>query len=516
VSLDAAVLADLAKARRSRRLADVDIFEKLYQAYLSVIAVGVVIAVGASLIGDEVVSHATYLRVVDDGPAAVGLLCALVLVVGLRSGARGGPLTLEPPFVSHVLLSPMPRDVALREPAFRQVRQAVLVGGGVGALAGLLASHRLPGGTAGLIAWAAVAGAVLGTAATGLAMIVAGFPVAKPIVQLLSVLLLAGSAADMAAGTAWSPGSIVGRLATGGVHFDPVGLVSIPVAVALAVGGIAVVGGTSIESAVRRAGLVSQLRLAVTRQDLRTVVLLQRRLAQDSARAKPWVRIPAGRPFPVFRRGLQGLARLPLVRWLRVLALCSVAVAAALGTWRGTSPLIVVSGLALWAAALDVIEPLAQELDHPDRWAGYPINPGDLIGRHLAAPLLGLVLVTCVPVGVLAALGDAGTVLATAAGVIVTACLAAVLGAASSVATAPFDPTFMATQMPEAIGTTVIMRVAWPPAVAIIACLPVLAARGAEQKGIGEFPAATQYLFPICLMLGAVSIWLARRKPEVV
>jgi hypothetical protein len=32
VSVDAAVLGDLARARRSRRLADVDIFEKLYQA----------------------------------------------------------------------------------------------------------------------------------------------------------------------------------------------------------------------------------------------------------------------------------------------------------------------------------------------------------------------------------------------------------------------------------------------------------------------------------------------------
>jgi hypothetical protein len=94
--------------------------------------------------------------------------------------------------------------------------------------------------------------------------------------------------------------------------------------------------------------------------------------------------------------------------------------------------------------------------------------------------------------------------------------MAAVLGAAASVATAPFDPSAMTMQMPEAIGTTLIMRVAWPPAVAVIACLPVLAARGAEKKGIGEFPAATQYLFPICLLLGVVSIWLARRKPEVV
>jgi hypothetical protein len=516
VSVDAAVLADLVKARRHRRLADVDIFEKLYQAYLSVIAVGVVLAVGASAIGDDRVSAATMRHVVADGPAVVGLVAALVLIAGLRSGARGGPLTLEAPFVSHVLLSPMPRDLALREPAFRQLRQMVLAGAGIGALSGLLASHRLPVDSLPLIAWGAAAGVVLGISATGLAMIVAGFPVAKPIVHLLSLALLGGAIADLVAGTAWSPGSIVGRLALSGLHFDAAGLAAIPVALLLAIGGVAVVGGTSIESAVRRAGLVSQLRLAVTRQDLRTVVLLQRRLAQDSARARPWIRIPPGRRLPVFRRGCQGLARLPLVRILRVVALCSVAVAAAYGTWRGTSPLIVVSGLALWAAGLDMIEPLAQELDHPDRWAGYPVNPGDLIGRHLVAPLVGLVVATCVPVAALAVFGDASKVLGTAAGIVIPACLAAVLGAAASVATAPFDPGAMATAMPEAIGTQVIMRVAWPPAIVIIACLPVLAARGAEAKHLGEFAAATQYLLPICLLLGGVSMWLARRKPEVV
>lgn len=515
MSVDAAVLADLTRARRQRRLADVDIFEKLYQAYLSVIAVGIVVLVGASAIGDERVSRATLHRVVEEGPAVVGLVGALVLIVGLRSGARGGPLTLERPFVFHVLLSAMPRDLALREPAIRQLRQAVLVGGGVGGVAGLLASHRLPVGSFALIAWGAAAGVVVMIASTGAAMVVAGFPVPRSIVHVLSFALLAGSAADLAAGTAWSPGSIVGRLAMSGAHFDAVGLVAVPAAVVLAVAGMALVGGTSIESAVRRAGLVSQLRLAVTRQDLRTVVLLQRRLAQDAARRRPWIRIPAGRRLPVFRRGLQGLARLPLVRVLRVLALCSVAVGAAVGTWRGTSPLIVISGLALWAAALDVIEPLAQELDHPDRWAGYPVSPGDLLGRHLAAPLLALVLATWVPVAVVAVIAGPDKVLATGAAVIIPACMAAVLGAAASVATAPFDPSAMAMQMPEAIGTQVIMRVAWPPALVIVACLPVLAARGAEAKGLGEFPAATQYLLPLALLLGAVSMWLARRKPEV-
>ena len=193
------------------------------------------------------------------------------------------------------------------------------------------------------------------------------------------------------------------------------------------------------EAARRRAGLVSELRLAVTRQDLRTVVLLQRRLAQDAARRRPWVPVPGGDRFPVFRRGLRGLARLPITRVLRVLALCSIAVAAAAGAWRGTTPLIIVTGIALWAAALDVIEPLAQELDHPDRWAGYPVAYGDLLLRHLVAPAMVLLVFAAVPIAVVAALTEPSTVLQTAAAVTIPACAAAAFGAAASVATSPFE-----------------------------------------------------------------------------
>lgn len=512
---DALVLHDLARTRRRHRLADVDIFEKLYQAYLTVIAVGVVLVVGASAVGDEEVGAATVARLIDEGAAWVGAVGALVLIVGLRSGARGGPLTLEAPFVTHVLLSPVPRDRALRDPAIRLLGQATMLGAVVGAMAGVLASHRLPVDSVPLVGWAALAGAAVCLAAAGTAMVVAGFPIARPVVHALSLALAAGSVADIAAGTSWSPGSIAGRLAIGGLDVDPVGFATLPVALALAVAGVAVVGGTSIESAQRRAGLVSQLRFAVTRQDLRTVVLLQRRLAQDAARGRPWVRIPPGRRVPVFRRGLHGLARMPLVRVLRVVALCTVAVAAAVGTWRGTTPLVVITGLALWAAALDVIEPLAQELDHPTRWAGYPVGHGDLIVRHLAAPLLTLVVVACLPVAALAVIAEPGPVLQTAGGVLLPACAAAVLGAAASVAMGAFDITKVNSAMPEAIGTTMLFRAAWPPGIVVLASLPLLSARSAADRGLAELPAATQYLVPVLVLLGVVGAWLTKRTPEV-
>jgi hypothetical protein len=364
-----------------------------------------------------------------------------------------------------------------------------------------------------LIAWAGVAGATVAVAAIGGAMVVAGWPVPKIVANLLALVVAGASAADVAAGTSWSPGSVIGRLALGGIRFDAAGLVMIPAAAVLAIVGVAVVGGTSIEAARRRAGLVSELRFAVTRQDLRTVVLLQRRLAQDAARRRPWIRIPAGDRFPVLRRGLRGLARLPLVRVLRVLALSSVAVGAAVGAWRGTSPLLAVTGLALWAAALDVIEPLAQELDNPDRWAGYPVAPGDLLLRHLVAPFTLLVLVVMVPIAVVAVTAQPSNVLQTAAGTLLTACAAAVFGAAASVATSPFDLASVQAFMPETVGTQLIFRMAWPPVIAIIATLPVLAARSAADDDLSPFGASFSYLLPMCAMLAVVGVWLSRRKP---
>lgn len=509
-----AVLADLARARRSRRLADVDVFERLYQAYLTVIAAGVVVALGAGMVGDDPVARSTVARIAADGPQWVGAIAALVLIVGLRSGTRGGPLTLEAPFVAHVLLSPVGRDEALRPPAVRQLTQSLLAGAGAGGVVGLLAGYRIPGHGVPLVAWGAAAGATVAVAATGAALVVSGFPVPKPIVHVLCVALAGGSAADIAGGTAWSPGSIVGRMAVSGVRVDALGLAAVPAALALAAGGLAVVGGLSMEAARRRAGLVSQLRFAVTRQDLRTVVLLQRRLAQDAARARPWVRIPSGRRFPVFRRGLRGLARLPLVRVARVLALTTVAVLAGVGAYRGTSPLIVVTGLALWAAALDLIEPLAQELDHPDRWAGYPVGHGDLLLRHVVAPVLGLVIAAAIPVGAVAALAaHRSVVLGTGLGALVPACAAAVVAAAASVATGPFDISNVQTLMPETIGTQMLFRVVWPPAVAVLGSLPVLAAPSAPSKGLTEVQATSQYLFPVAILVALVGMWLTRRKP---
>lgn len=510
VSVDGAALTDLERARRGRRFETVDVFERLYQAYLAVAGAGAVIAIGASLVGDAEVGAGTAHRVITEGPAWVGLFLAAALVAGLRSGLRGGPLALEAPFVTHVLLSPVPRQLALRRPAWAQLRQAAVGGAAAGGVVALIVAGRLPFALPAMVTFAAATGALVAITSTGLAMVVSGRRPPALVVHVGCLLLLGASVADLVAGTAWSPGSIAGRLALGGGRFDAVGLATVPAAALAALAGRRAIGGMSIEAARRRAGLVSELRMAVTRQDLRTVVLLQRRLAQDRARSRPWVRVPGGTSAPVLRRGLRSLARLPALRLARPLVLCGVASAAAVAAWRGTTPLIVVAGLALWAAALDLIEPLAQEVDHPDRWASYPVDRGQLLTHHLVAPGLGLLLITLVPVSLMGLLGGA-TALA-AAVVVPLAVAAAVVGAACSTATAPFNFSSPVAFVPEAMGTQLIFRVAWPPAIAVVACLPLLAGR--SQLGAAAIASAElATVLPITFVIAMANIWLARRRP---
>ncbi|HWC37714.1 MAG TPA: hypothetical protein VG476_04245, partial [Acidimicrobiales bacterium] len=51
--VDPSVVGGLRRARRRRRLAGVDLFEALYQAYLAALAVGIVIALGSGITGDS-------------------------------------------------------------------------------------------------------------------------------------------------------------------------------------------------------------------------------------------------------------------------------------------------------------------------------------------------------------------------------------------------------------------------------------------------------------------------------
>src|SRR4051812_7630904 len=147
-----ASLADFRRIRRRKRLADVHWVDALYQAYLTALLGGAAVLIGAGFIGDGFLTSAQLDRLTHDGHDWLNLVTLVVLAVGIRSGSRGGPIALERAEVQHVLLAPVDRTTAMRVPAIRQLRFLLFVGTIVGAVAGILAGHRLPEED---IAWAA-------------------------------------------------------------------------------------------------------------------------------------------------------------------------------------------------------------------------------------------------------------------------------------------------------------------------------------------------------------------------
>ncbi|MEO6629002.1 MAG: hypothetical protein ABIP03_10595 [Aquihabitans sp.] len=508
----AAVVGELRKTRRRQRVSSIHWVDALYQVYITGLVAIVAMVFASAAIGDGKVSPATLVDVRAKGAAVVGLLASLAVFAGLRSGSRGGPLALEQPDVRHVLLSPVDRGVALRGPAWRQIRFLAAIGAAVGATTGQLALRRLPGNPAEWMVMGAVFGLVVVGLGFGSALVAAGTGLRSWAASLMGGALVVWSVGDILDRLPTAPGSIAGRLALWPLRTDPLALAGVVAALAAVGAGMRLVSGTSLEAAERRTALVGQLRFAVTLQDLRTVLVLRRQLAQERPRSRPWVRgLRRSARFPVLQRGVRSLMRWPLSRIVRVALLATVAGFAFRGVWGGTTPLLLLAGLALWVAALDAVEPLGQEIDHPGRTDGYPIPRGHLLVQHL--PIVALVsmgagllagLVAAVPIGRPVPLGVALLVGAS------TGLLAACGAVVSVIQGAPDAVDVLALSTPEIAGSRTVIRTAWPPGLAILGSLPLLAARAAE-RGISDPPpvsAAVNVITPLVAVAVLVGGWV--------
>jgi hypothetical protein len=532
----AVVLAELRRSRRQRRTKDFDPFEALYKVYITAIVSGIAVWLLSGITGDTRVAASTATHVGAHDAQIVGIVVAFCWAIGLRSGGRGGPLVIEAADVRHVLLSPLDRAVALRPVAVRQLRFGALIGGGVGAVGGLLAFRRLPGG---FLAWAAVGALVGGLAVTsslGLAMLVAGRRMGRIVGTGLAALVLAWSVVDLVAHTVTSPATFMGQVALWPLKFHVLGLIGPAVAAVALSAGLAEVPGSSLEAAERRATLVGQIRFAATLRDLRTVVVLRRQLAQELPRQKPWIRVPRTVPaawlveganpsasgkardrhFPVWRRGWHGILRFPALRFARLAVLGAGSGAAAYGAWRGTTPLLLVSGICLYVAGLDAAEPLAQEIDHPDRRDSYSLAKGELEVRQLAPSVVVMVAVTiCGAITAYAVSGlnsQAGEI---AAALIIPCALGGLAGATISVmqgAPVAFSSTDSMLP-PEAAGARAVFRIVWPPVVATVSFLPLLAGRHIKPSSGRSPVGAVASLEPLVLiLLVLVGAWVRYRE----
>lgn len=511
----AAVVGELRRARRKQRVSAIHWVDALYQVYITGLVAIVAVVLISGAVGDGEVGATTLIDVRAHGAAVVGVVAALAVFLGLRSGSRGGPLALEQPDVRHVLLAPVDRGVALRYPAWRQLRFLTFAAAAVGATAGQLALRRLPGNPAEWMVVGALFGVVVVGLGFGSALVAAGTGLRSWLATLVGGALMAWSIADVADKVPSAPGTIIGRLALWPLRTDPLALAGVVAAMVLVALGMRLVAGTSLEAAERRTALVGQLRFAVTLQDLRTVLVLRRQLAQERPRSRPW--IPAfGRRarFPVWQRGLRSVARWPASRIVRVVVLAAVAGLAMRGVWSGTTPLVLLAGLALWVAALDAAEPLGQEIDHPGRTDAYPSDRGRLFLLHLpvvaaVSIATGLVagVVALVPVGNPVPSGVA--LLVGAVGGLLAGCGAVV----SVVQGAPQAVDVLAISTPEIAGSRTVFRTVWPPGLAVLGTLPILAARAAE-RGVSDPPpvsAALTVVMPLTIVVVILGGWVRFR-----
>jgi hypothetical protein len=352
----------------------------------------------------------------------------------------------------------------------------------------------------------------------GSALVASGRRWGRWIAGAIGVALVAWSLLDVFAGVITSPASMLGSLAFWPLDVRPIAIVGVLLALAIPVVGLLGIGGTSIEAAERRSGLVGALRFAATIQDLRTVIVLHRQLAQERSRANAWLRLPQGKPVghACWRRDWEGILRWPISRVGRVAALGAIAGLCAYGTWEGTTPLILVAGIALFIAGLDAIEPLAQEVDHPDRAQGVPVVRGKLYVRHLAVPVAVMALAGLIGLGAAAVLDpEPGLFLVGLITVVPVACAAAAAGAFAVVLGAPKMTSGLTFTFPEAATIGLILRQAFPPLLTALAVAPVIAAREAVHQHGDPIEIAALAAIPALVIAAAVVAFLRSRKSVV-
>ncbi len=513
----AAALADLRSARRRKRVADIHWIDALYQVYLAALVSLAAVLLLSSWIGGERLGPLRTAQVLHDGPDIVGVGVALAILIGLRSGARGGPLAIEPADARHVLLAPIDRALALRSPALHQLRFAAFVAVVVGGIGGQLAVRRLGDEPVlWILSGAAFTLTTLGLA-YGAALIAGGRRLSIAVANVVGVALLAWAVADavdpLHINIHYSPTGLVGTIPFWPLEFEPLALIAAVLAIVFVLLGVTGLGGLSLEAAERRTRLVGQLKFAATLQDLRTVMVLRRQLAMELPRTKPWIRERGSGRLPVWHRGMRGVLRWPAARVVRLIGFGVVAGICLRGVANGTIPLVIVAGLALYLAALDGVESMAQEADHPGRNEAIPRPIGDLLVRHLGVGALVMTLVALVGAGVGVAVEPSLGALAVAAIAVPAAALAASGGAALSVLQGIQEPSATWDLIPpEVAGMRSAFRIAGPPVLAVIGCLPVALARSALENDGDPFGAATTGAIIALIFTALAAGWIHQRE----
>ena len=512
-------LGDMRTRRRKNRIQDLEWFDALYRVYLAAFVGGGLIMFLSGLVGDEPLVGQEIVDLTTHLPHVVGLVAAAMVFLGLRSGAQGGPIAIEEAEVRHVLMAPIARTAALRNPAVQRLRSFVFVGAIAGGVANQLLERRLTEASSPMIMfviWGALAGGLMGALFVISALLSHSVGLTQTLATALGLLIVGAQAAVLFT-TVNLPGPLdfVGSISMWWLRVHYWDLIGVAVVCGLTIVAIARVGSLSLEALARRSALVSQMKFAVTLQDLRTVVLLRRQLSQEHMRAQPWLHLPRTmRGDVVVVRGLRSFLRFPLRRIVRMASLSAAAGYLCVVAWNGTTPALVGAGLLLFIVGLDVVEPLSQEIDQPDRTDSFPRERGLLLTKHLIVP--ALTSVPYVIIGVIAATLARPEISTVGYGLLLglSAAAGAVAGAAlNSVSGAP-DQAGSATAglalPPEMSGMGTVLRGALPPAITVVACLPLLAVRESVANG-NELLNALRSIGAVALVVTLVGGWIRQR-----
>jgi hypothetical protein len=542
----AATLRELRRTRKRRRLGELDWYDIAYRVYLFAL-VGLVLVVWVSdavdgVIGDTVDTDDLLTR----GPAVIGLMVVAAFALGVRSGADGGPISIEVADIRHVLLAPISRRTFMLRPIGQRLRSAAFAVGLSGAVLGQLIATEVEGSRA---AWAAACGAfgaIVGTTFVATAVLAHAVRIPRPMATLLAAgaIVWQGLVAwaiwtDSADGLARvAPGNLAGRLALWGIDQRGIDVIAIVVAVAMAAAALALGGRLRLEPLARRAELVSQLRFAATVQDLRTVVQLRRQLRSEVLRSRQWGPVPApSRPKPsaaararrpapattpsvtpriIWTRGVRSLRRLPFARLVRIGLLAAIAGVGGVLTFDA-SPLF---GLLLLAAVfllgLECLEPLSQEIDRPDLTDSYAIDRGWVYVHLLVAPAALLATVALLGAAVATAV-DASLALGAFALAVPVAWAGAVGPVVITVLDAPSAPsptTLLGAPRdaessfvpPEFAGFSTVLKAALPVVLSAVATVPVFVARFS-----GDAASVGRSMLGVVLFSALAVLWVRRR-----
>ncbi|MEY4220112.1 MAG: hypothetical protein RL280_396, partial [Actinomycetota bacterium] len=519
LGLDA--LRDMRGQRRRHRVEAIEWFEALYRVYLAAFMGGGAILFLSSVAGDEQITGQALRDVTAYTPHVVGFIAALVVFIGLRSGANGGPIAVEEAEVRHVLLSPIEHAAVLRHPAIQRLRTFAFAGAIAGGTANQLLGRRITSASTSLALWAlygAIAGALLASLFVVAALLIHALAIPRWATTSIGVCILAWQGAVTFTGSSISgPFDFIGSISRwwlNGVHVPD--LVAIVVVLLITAVAVSLTGRLSLEALSRRSSLVSQLKFAVTLQDIRTVVLLRRQLSQEHMRVKPWVKVPSLlRRDIVVGRGFRSIAHFPLRRIIRMKLLTISAAGALVLAYRGTTPAIVVAGLLLFVVGLDAVEPLSQEVDQPDRTDALPVERGLLMTKHLIVPAVVTLPFLFAGVFVAVVLEPAVSTVGYAFLLGIPALLGGVAGASINAVKGAPDPVGGANEAlalpPEMSGIGNVIRAAWPPTVAIVSCAPVLALRISIENNSQVFGNTLRATLGVFMFLTLIAGWVRQR-----